>query len=95
MNKKTKKHKLMFISHEYGLVHVILFDVELQTFYSDILIVRILIQTDTHVDSGSGGCGCVLVKPGQSSVVTARSLISSTLHTIPQGITGVPISLRR
>ena len=69
---------------------LVLFDVELQTLYSDILIICWLIQTATYVDSGSGGCGCVLVKPGQSSVVTTRSLISSTLHTIPQGITGVP-----
>ena len=84
--------KLMFIGHEYGLVHVSLFDVELQMLYSDILIgCVLLIQTDTYVYSGSGGCGCVLVKPGQSSVVTTRSLISSTLHTIPQGITGVPL----
>ena len=80
----------LLIGHEYGLVHVSLFDVELQTLYSDILIICWLIQTDTHVDSGSGGCGYVLVKPGKSSVVTTRSLISSTLHTIPQGITGVP-----
>ena len=81
----------LFIGHKYGLLHVSLFDVELQTLYSDIFISHVLlIQTDTHIDSGSGGCGCVLVKPGQSSVVTTRSLISSTLHTIPQGITGVP-----
>ena len=80
----------MFIGHKYGFVHVNLFDVELQTLYSDILIICWLIQTETYIDSGSGGCGCVLVKPGQSSVVTTRSLISSTLHTIPQGITGVP-----
>ena len=80
----------MFISHEYGLVHVSLFDVQLQTLYSNILIVCVLIQTDKHIDTGSGGCGCVLVKPGQSSVVTTRYLTSSTLHTIPQGITGAP-----
>ena len=64
--------------HEYGLVHVRLFDVELQTLYSNILRVSfsVLIQTDTYVDSGSGRGGCVLVKPGQSSVVT-----TSLLHT--------------
>ena len=70
------------------------FDVELQTLYSNILIMCWLIQTEAYVDSGSGGCGCVLVKPGQSRVVTASSLFSSTLHTIPQGITGVPCDLR-
>ena len=85
--------KLMFIGHEYGSVHVSLFDVELQTFYTNIRFVCGMIQTDTHFDSGSGGCGCVLVQPGQSSAVATRSLISSTLHTIPQGITGVPIRL--
>ena len=83
------KHMFLVQVCEY-MLHVSLFDVELQMLYSDILVICSFIQTEAYVDSGSGGCGCVLVKPGQSSVVTTRSLVSSTLHTIPQGITGVP-----
>ena len=83
------KHMFLVQVCEY-MLHVSLFDVELQMLYSNILVICSFIQTEAYVDSGSGGCGCVLVKPGQSSVVTARSLISSTLHTIPQGITGKP-----
>ena len=64
--------------------------VELKLLNSKIFISCFLIQTKPYLDTSSGGSWYALTKPGQSSVVTARHLLSSTPLTIPKGIIGVP-----
>ena len=65
--------------------------IELKLLYSKIFIYCFFIQTDSYLDTSSGGSWYALTKPAQSIVVTARSLHSSTHLTISKGIIGVPV----